>query len=178
MSLTALWRLKSWWSPSPQAPASPPLLWRETELRGASLRAGSTSVSSSAGCSQPQLDPWDPAILALVNITPSVTCHSSQPSLLYTRQDRLHLNTSAGQDFTSLSCFYSYIHLLDTDTFSLSPEETVGLSNSPLVLSSNFSSLSVRCIVSQLSWLDLLPRPVRWWLAVEIYSNVLLYIPR
>ena len=88
MSLTALWRLKSWWSPSPQAPASPPLLWRETELRGASLRAGSASVSSSAGCSQPRLDPWDPAILDLVNITPSVSCHSSQPSLLYTRQER------------------------------------------------------------------------------------------
>ena len=150
MSLTALWRLKSWWSPSPQAPASPPLLWRETELRGASLRAGSASVSTSAGCSQPRLDPWDPAILALVNITPSVTCHSSQPSLLYTRQDRLHLNTTTGQDLSRLECFYSYIALLDTDTFSLSQEETVGLSNSPVVLSSNFSSVSARCIVTRL----------------------------
>ena len=88
MSLTALWLLTSWWSPSPEALAPPPLLWRETELRGASLRAGSASVSALAGCSQPRLDPWDPAILDLVNITPSVSCHSSQPSLLYTRQER------------------------------------------------------------------------------------------
>ena len=107
-----------------------------------------------------------------------MSCLTRQPSLLYTEQDRLHLNTTTGYDLTSLSCFYSYISLLDSDTFSLSQEETVDLSNSPVILSSQFSSVSVRCIVSKFSWLDLLPRQVRMWLAEEIYSNVLIYTPR
>ena len=113
-----------------------------------------------------------------MNNTPRVSCLTSQPSLLYTEQDRLHLNTTNGYDLSSLFCFYSYINLLDTDTFSLSREETVDLSNSPVILSSQFSSVSVRCIVRKFSWLDFLPRVVRWLLAVEIYSNVLVYTPR
>ena len=117
-------------------------------------------------------------ILPLVNITPQVTCLTSQPSLLYTLQDRLHLNTTAGYDFTRLSCFYSYVRLLDTDTFSLSQEETVDLSNSPVILSSLYSAVSVRCIERKFSWLDLLPVAVRRWLTVEIYQNVLIYTPR
>lgn len=176
MSITALWRLHSWWISSSDAP--PPLLWGETEQRGLSLAAASASVSATGGCSQPRLDPWDPAILGLVNNTPRVSCLTSQPSLLYTRQDRLHLNTTSGQDFSRLSCFYSYINLLDTDSYSLSQEETLTLHNSPVLLSSKFSSVSVRCVVRLFSWLDFLPRPVRWWLGEEIYSNVLVYTPR
>ena len=170
-------RVITWWTTSPASP--PALVWRETERRGESLAAPPSPPSPpTGGCSQPRLEPWDPAILPLVNTRPSVSCPRTQPSLLYTQQDRLHLNTTTGLDLTRLSCFYSYIRLEDTDTFSLSPEETVDLSNSPLILSSQFSSVSVRCVRTQLAWLDLLPRPVRWWLGVELYSNVLVYTPR
>ena len=174
MSILTVLRVKTWWTVSPP----PPLLWRETDRRGQSLTNQPSSASQSAGCSQPRLDPWDPVILPLVNITPQVTCLTSQPSLLYTLQDRLHLNTTAGYDFTRLSCFYSYVRLLDTDTFSLSQEETVDLSNSPVILSSLYSAVSVRCIERKFSWLDLLPVAVRRWLTVEIYQNVLIYTPR
>ena len=51
-------------------------------------------------------------------------------------------------------------------------EETVDLSTSPVVLSSQFSSVSVRCIVNKYSWLDVLPG------VAEIYRNVLVYTPR
>ena len=35
------------------------------------------------GCTLPQLDPWDPSILHLVNETPTVDCVSKQKSLLF-----------------------------------------------------------------------------------------------
>ena len=147
----------------------------KTQLASSSSRSSSPRTD---GCSLTQLDPTAPEILALVSGRPSVRCKTSQQSLVFTRQDRLHLNTTTGLDLTRLSCFYSYIRLEDTDTFSLSPEETVDLSNSPVILSSQFSSVSVRCVRTQLAWLDLLPRPLRWLLGVELYSNVLVYTPR
>ena len=91
-----------------------------------------------------KLDPFSPDILALVSETPSVRCRSSQPSLLYTRQDRLHLNTSTGWTQSMLTCSFSYIHLLDTDTYSFSPEQM--MTHSPMLLSNKSSSVWARSV--------------------------------
>ena len=96
---------------------------------------------------------------------------------MYTKEDRLYVNTSA-VDINTITCFYSYIQLVDTDTYTFSPE--VMVSSSPAVLSSQHSSVWARCVRNSLYWLDRLPVPklVLHWLGVEIYHNILLYVPR
>ena len=81
-------------------------------------------------------------------------------------------------DISTITCSYSYIKLVDTDTYTFLPE--VVMVRSPVVLSSRFSSVWVRCVRNSLYWLDSLPAPslLLYWLGVELYRNVLLYVPR
>ena len=81
-------------------------------------------------------------------------------------------------DISTITCSYSYIQLVDTDTYTFLPE--VVMVRSPVVLSSKFSSVWVRCVRNSLYWLDSLPVPslLLYWLGVELYRNVLLYVPR
>lgn len=162
---------------------APSLRWPETEKFNGSLRLSPSARDQSrpGGCSLTRLEPYDPAILPLVDVKPPVTCLSSQPSLLYTEQDKLHFNTSSGYDFSRLTCSYSYITLLDIDTYSFTPEEII--TNSTVALSSQCSSVMVRCVWTRLSWWlqrSWAPRVVLHWLGVEalLYRNILLYTPR
>ena len=156
--------------------SSPSPAWTETRkfLFKSSLSSPSSAplTNQTGGCSLTQLDPLDPAILPLVSGQPSLTCRSSQHSLVFTRQDRLVMNTSEA------TCFYSYIGLLDTDTYTFSEERMV--EGREVRLSSQHCSVWVRCVRNSLYWLDRLPLPslLLYWLGVELYRNVLLYVPR
>ena len=158
--------------------SSPSPAWTETRNVLFSRQLSPPSSAQPAdqrrgrGCSLTQLDPEAPEILALVSGRPSVSCKTSQQSLVYTRQDRLVLNT------TTATCFFSYIVLVDTDTYTFSEERMI--SRSPVVLSSQHNSVWVRCVRTSLYWLDSLPLPslLLYWLGVEVYRNVLLYVPR
>ena len=166
--------------------SSPTPAWRETRnvLFKSHLSSPSSSSSSRSeettnqtvggvgGCSLTQLDPEAPEILPLVSGRPSVSCKTSQQSLVYTREDRLYLNT------TTATCFFSYIVLVDTDTYTFSNETMI--TSRSVRLSGQHCSVWVRCVRNSLYWLDSLPLPslLLYWLGVEVYRNVLLYVPR
>ena len=140
-------------------------------------------VTKIQGCTLPKYDPWDPAILPFVSPVPSVSCSSTQLSLLYTRKDMLYLNTTAmqllGYDRSSIRCGYRYIQLLDSDTYKFL-EEAI-LSGESVELSKNFTSVWARCILTSYGWLDSLlslPESLLQWMGVEIYHNILLYVPK
>ena len=135
------------------------------------------------GCTLPKLDAWDPAVLPYVSPVPTVTCSCSQASLLYTKMDKLYLNTTAmrelGYDRSSVMCGYRYIELLDSDNYQFLTE--LFLSGDFVSLSNQYNSVWARCLLSQWSWLDSslgLPESLLQWLGVEIYHNILLYMPR
>ena len=67
---------------------------------------------------------------------------------------------------------------MDTDTYTFSQERMI--TRSPVRLSSKHNSVWVRCVRNSLYWLDKLPLPslLLYWLGVEVYRNVLLYVPR
>ena len=128
-------------------PPSPPrLVWRQSE-RAAHLLSGlpppqPDGEAGTGGCSLTHLDPFSPDILALVSHTPSVQCRSHQPSLLYTTRDSLHLNTSTGYTFSTVTCSFRYIYLRDSDTYSFSPEQV--MTDSPTLLSNKSNSVWAR----------------------------------
>eukprot|EP00092_Neocalanus_flemingeri_P031328 GFUD01034024.1.p1 GENE.GFUD01034024.1~~GFUD01034024.1.p1 ORF type:complete len:665 (-),score=137.74 GFUD01034024.1:75-2069(-) len=135
------------------------------------------------GCTLPKLNPWDPSILSHVSPVPEVSCSTSQVSLLYTRLNNLFLNKTVlnqlGYDRSSVRCGYRYMQLVDSDTYKFLDESL--LSGYSVELSGQYTSIWARCILSRWSWLDstlALPEYILQWMGVEVYHNILLYVPR
>jgi hypothetical protein len=115
-------------------------------------------------CLLPLLDPWDPDILDFVSYMPSTECASQQPSLLYTRGDRLVFNTSKlaslGLTWAELRCVYSYVFLKSPDVTDILPSRE--LHGVGVQLSADHNSVAVKCDGKN---------------GTRIYENVLMYVP-
>ena len=110
-----------------------------------------------------------------------MTCSSTQPSLLYTSYDQLLLNTTAlnttGYSRSALACGYRYIQLVDADTYKFLPEQT--MSGDRVHLSPEYNGVWARCYLKHWALLDwLLPEIALSFLGVQIYHNILIYVPR
>jgi len=131
-----------------------------------------------AGCRLPQLDPWDPGILQYVTDFPQVECRNTQKPLLYVKRNILYLNQTAVRelDTAGISCRYAYIRHLSTDTYELLPE--VVLSNSSTVLSANYTAVYATCFRNSHAFpRSILPENVFRFFGMELYRNLLLYVP-
>ena len=126
--------------------------------------------SGQVGCRPPHLDPWNPQLQEYFK-EPRIPYHphstSNLNSLLFISEDKLHLSSSTlrslGLSWGEVECTYSYV----SPAFSpwhvaygegLPPSV---LSDPPVVLSPNFTSVTARCTYS----------------SREIFSRLLFYVP-
>ena len=99
-----------------------------------------------------------------------VTCSNTQPSLLYTRYNKLLLNTTAqeGAGLTDITCGYKYIHRVDDDHYIFLPEVT--LEGHSADLSPNHNAVWARCYLNTYwAWL---PEIVLYIFGVQVLKSV------
>ena len=109
-----------------------------------------------------------------------MTCSATQVTLLYTSYDQLIINNTAlykaGYTRSSLTCGYRYIQLVDADTYLFLPEQII--SGYKASLSSDYNGVWARCYLSNWWFLDwLLPEIALSFLGVQVYHNILIYVP-
>jgi len=133
------------------------------------------------GCTLPRFEPWGPEINKFALVTPQVTCSNTQPSLLYTSFNTLLFNTTAlnttSHTRSDLACGHRYIQLVDADTYIFLPEQT--MSADQVHLSPNYNAVWARCYLKHWTLLDwILPEMALSFLGVQIYTNILIYVPK
>ena len=99
-----------------------------------------------------------------------MTCSNTQPSLLYTRYNKLLLNTTAqeGAGLTDITCGYKYIHRVDDDHYIFLPEVT--LEGHSADLSPNHNAVWARCYLN--TYWALLPEIVLYIFGVQVLKSV------
>ena len=118
----------------------------------------SSNKTEKKGCSLPRLNPWNPELQEYFH-NPGLPYEpdSSENNLLYTAEDKLHLNTTALEQnnitWNEVECNFSYV------SSSLPP---VMLTTTIVTLSPNFTAITAYCSAA----------------GSEVFSKLLFYVPR
>lgn len=102
-----------------------------------------------------------------------MTCSNTQPSLLYTRYNKLLLNTTAqeAEGLTDITCGYKYIHMVDDDHYIVLPEVT--LEGHSAVLSPDYNAVWARCYLN--SYWAWLPDIILYFFGVQVFETSILH---